>query len=65
MAEILSLQYKSVFSKPIHDKELDDLKSFFEPEESQLSFPPKKIVKAMKSFLSSSSHQIGQTSFTT
>ena len=34
MAEILSLQYKSVFSEPIQDKELDDLKSFFEPEES-------------------------------
>ena len=57
MAEILSLQYKSVFSEPIQDKELDDLKSFFEPEESQLSFPSKsdiilsqeKFVKAMKS----------------
>jgi hypothetical protein len=57
MAEILSLQYKSVFSEPIQDKELDDLKSFFEPEVSQLSFPSKsdiilsqeKFVKAMKS----------------
>jgi hypothetical protein len=53
----LSLQYKSVFSEPIQDKELDDLKSFFEPKESQLSFPSKsdiiksqeKFVKAMKS----------------
>jgi hypothetical protein len=55
MAEILSLQYKSVFSEPIQDKELDDLKSFLEPEEFQLSFPSKsdiilsqeKFVKAM------------------
>jgi hypothetical protein len=39
MAEILSLQYKSVFSGLIQDEELEDLKSFFEPEESQLSFP--------------------------
>jgi hypothetical protein len=50
-------EYKSVFSEPIQDKELDDLKSFFEPKESQLSFPSKsdiiksqeKFVKAMKS----------------
>jgi hypothetical protein len=55
--QILSLQYKSVFSEPIQDKELDDIKSFFEPEESQLSVPSKsdiillqeKFVKAMKS----------------
>jgi hypothetical protein len=57
MAEILSLQYKAVFSEPIQDKELDDPKSFFEPKESQLSFPSKsdiifsqaKFVKAMES----------------
>jgi hypothetical protein len=57
MAEILSLQYKSVCSEPNQDKELDNLKSFFEPEKSQLSFPSKsdiilsqeKFVKAMKS----------------
>jgi hypothetical protein len=57
MAEILCLQYKSVFSEPIQDNELEDLKSFLEPEESQFSFLSKsdiilsqeKFVKAMKS----------------
>jgi hypothetical protein len=54
---VCNTKYKSVFSEPIQDKELDNLKSFFEPEESQLSLPSKsdiilsqeKFVKAMNS----------------